>query len=71
MQIKLQKGWEGCGAGVNGTQHDANGIPTIDSAFPDTAKMVEDIHALDLSAGTLVGLECPDYEQGARNEMDV
>ena len=43
--------WEGCGQGVNKTQHDANGIPTIDAAFPDTAAMVKGIHGLGLSAG--------------------
>ena len=28
--VGVDEGWEGCGQGVNGTQHDAQGLPTID-----------------------------------------
>ncbi len=50
--VGVDEGWEGCGAGVNGTQHDAQGIPTVDTdTFPDTAKMVDGIHAAGLTAG--------------------
>ena len=51
MVANHPKGWEGCGAGVNGTQHARDGTPTIDSAFPDTAGMVKAIHAKGLAAG--------------------
>ena len=31
----IDEGWEGCGKGVNGTQHDAKGNPVINSKFPN------------------------------------
>ena len=49
--VGVDEGWEGCGAGVNGTQHDAAGLPTIDSNFPDTGKMVDEVHNLGLECG--------------------
>lgn len=49
--VGVDEGWEGCGLGVNGTQHAADGTPTIDSAFPDTKGMVAAIHGLGLKAG--------------------
>ena len=39
--VGVDEGWEGCGQGANGTQHAVNGTPTIDSAFPDMAAMVQ------------------------------
>lgn len=65
--VGVDEGWEGCGAGVNGTQHAADGTPTIDAAFPDTAKMVKNIHDLSppgqkLSAGWyLNGCKCGEH----------
>ena len=58
--VGVDEGWEGCGAGVNGTQHDAQGRPTIDEkSFPDTSAMVSQIHGLGLSAGWyLNGCKC-------------
>ena len=57
--VGVDEGWEGCGQGVNGTQHDSTGLPTIDANFPDTAAMVREIHALGLSAGWyLNGCKC-------------
>ena len=57
--VGVDEGWEGCGQGVDHTQHDIHGIPTIDAAFPDTAAMVEQIHALGLTAGWyLNGCKC-------------
>ena len=71
--VGVDEGWEGCGAGVNGTQHDAKGIPTIDATFPDTAAMVKGIHALGLSAGWyLNGCKCGERtEQTINYEGDV
>ena len=58
--VGVDEGWEGCGLGVNHTQHAADGAPTIDTAsFPDTANMVDNIHAQGLSAGWyLNGCKC-------------
>ena len=42
--VGVDEGWEGCGQGVDHTQHEADGTPTIDGAFPDTAGMVQKIH---------------------------
>ena len=33
--IGIDEGWEGCGMGVHGTQHYANGTPAIRADFPD------------------------------------
>ena len=38
--VGIDEGWEGCGAGVNGSQHDVDGNPTINSKFPDMAAVV-------------------------------
>lgn len=47
----IDEGWEGCGEGVNGTQHDAAGNPVINSKFPDMAGLVAYMHARNVSAG--------------------
>merc|ERR1711865_251027 len=60
--VGVDEGWEGCGAGVDNTQHDAKGFPTIDSAFPDTTGMVQKIHQLGLEAGWyLNGCKCGEH----------
>lgn len=60
--VGVDEGWEGCGQGVNHTQHDIHGIPTIDAAFPDTAGMVKQIHSLGLTAGWyLNGCKCGEH----------
>jgi len=66
--VGVDEGWEGCGAGVNGTQHDAQGHPTIDKkSFPDVASMVDQIHMKGLAAGWyLNGCKC-----GEHVEIDV
>ena len=71
--IGVDEGWEGCGAGVNGTQHDSDGTPTIDSDFPDTKKMVDEIHAKGLKAGWyLNGCKCGERSEHTINyEGDV
>lgn len=50
--VGLDDGWQKCGAGVNGSFHDAHGNPIIDTKkFPDMAGMVSKAHALGLKAG--------------------
>ena len=38
--VGIDEGWEGCGKGVNGTQHDAQGFPVINEKFPDMKALV-------------------------------
>ena len=39
----IDEGWEGCGEGINGTQHDAQGNPVINvKKFPDMSGLVAD-----------------------------
>jgi hypothetical protein len=50
--VGVDEGWEMCGAGVNGTQHDAQGLPTINSTrFPSMKGMVDYGHANGLKVG--------------------
>jgi alpha-galactosidase len=71
--VGVDEGWEGCGSGVNGTQHAADGTPEIDAAFPDTAKMVSQIHDKGLAAGWyLNGCKCGERTEHLINyEGDV
>jgi len=63
-QVGVDEGWEACGKGVNGTQHEADGTPTIEDTFPDTKAMVQQIHALGLKAGWyLNGCKCGEHEE--------
>ena len=53
----IDEGWEGCGAGVNGTQHDAAGNPVVNTdKFPDMAGLVK--------YGNMRGLKMGFYENG-------
>ena len=66
--VGVDEGWEGCGAGINATQHDAKGTPTIDAAFPDTGKMVSEIQSKNLSAGWyLNGCKCGERTEHEKN----
>jgi alpha-galactosidase len=48
----IDEGWEACGAGVNHTQHDAQGNPMVDTKkFPDMGKLVEYGHSKDVKMG--------------------
>jgi hypothetical protein len=49
--VGVDEGWEGCGQGVNGTQHDAKGNPVINSKFPDMGGLVSAAHARGLKIG--------------------
>ena len=54
----IDEGWEGCGQGVNKTQHDANGNPVINTyRFPDMAKLVEFGHNAGVKMGWCVRLQ--------------
>lgn len=39
--IGIDEGWEGCGMGVNHTQHYRNGTPAVNRKFPDMPSLVE------------------------------
>ena len=50
--VGVDEGWEACGGGINGTQHAADGTPTINTTrFPDMGKMVEYGHGVGLTVG--------------------
>merc|ERR1719272_76196 len=50
--IGIDEGWEGCGQGVNHTQHDAKGNPVIDTKkFPDMAGLGSAGHAKNVKMG--------------------
>jgi hypothetical protein len=50
--VGIDEGWEGCGEGVNHTQHGAGGRPTVDiSTFGDLTQLVANLHQLGLRAG--------------------
>jgi len=51
-RVGLDDGWQACGAGVNGSFHDAGGNPIIDlGKFPDMGAMVGRARALGLKSG--------------------
>ena len=48
----IDEGWEACGKGVNGTQHDVNGNPVVDtSKFPDMGELVKFGHSKGIRMG--------------------
>ena len=52
QSVGLDDGWQDCGAGVNGSFHDASGEPIINTKkFPDMGAMVAKAHGLGLKAG--------------------
>ena len=62
--IGIDQGWEGCGMGVNGTQHYANGTPAVNSKFPDLKALVEYGHAHDVKMGFyLNGCACGERQE--------
>ena len=66
--VGVDEGWEGCGLGVNGTQHAADGRPVVALTFPDTGAMVARIHELGLAAGWyLNGCKCGERTEVAAN----
>jgi alpha-galactosidase len=72
--VGIDEGWEGCGEGVNGTQHAASGDPIVHApSFPDLGAWVASAHAAGLTAGWyLNGCACGEPEELAANyEGDV
>jgi alpha-galactosidase len=52
LSAGIDEGWEGCGMGVNGTQHAAGGNPVINTQkFPDMAGLVKHGHDAGLKIG--------------------
>eukprot|EP00937_MAST-01D_sp_MAST-1D-sp2_P005017 g5017.t1 len=49
--VGLDDGWQDCHKGVNGSFHDADGNPLVNSKFPDLAAMTKKAHDLGLTAG--------------------
>lgn len=49
--VGIDEGWEGCGMGVNHTQHYVNGTPVINSKFPDMTGLVEYGHTRGVKMG--------------------
>lgn len=51
--LGVDMGWEGCGRGLNGSFHSADGWPIVDSdKFPNlTAPMNEELHGMGLKTG--------------------
>jgi alpha-galactosidase len=48
----IDEGWEGCGLGVNGTQHYVNGTPAVNpTTFPDMKGLVDYGHSHGVKMG--------------------
>ena len=77
--VGVDEGWEACGKGVNGTQHDAQGNPVINPKFPDMGGLVKTAHAAGLEIGWYEnGCACGErhaleinYEGDVRNLHDL
>ena len=52
VNIGLDDNWQACGTGLNGSFHDADGIPLINKAtFPDMKAMTDHGHSKNLKVG--------------------
>jgi len=52
LAVGLDDNWQKCGAGVDGSFHDKDGNPIINTdTFPDMKKMTDHAHSLGLRAG--------------------
>ena len=50
--VGIDEGWEGCGEGMNGSQHDAEGDPVIyNRSFPDMAALATAAHLRNITIG--------------------
>merc|ERR1712032_335758 len=66
--VGVDEGWEACGQGVDGSQHDANGNPVVNSKFPDLKALVDDGHSKKLTVGWyLNGCACNEKDELAKN----
>lgn len=66
--VGIDEGWEGCGEGVNGTQHYANGTPATNNVlFPDMKGLVGYGHSHGLKMGWYFnGCRCGERREPAR-----
>ena len=71
--VGVDEGWEGCGLGINGTQHAADGTPVAAPGFGNISRLVEEIHRLGVQAGFyLNGCKCGEKtERNSHYEGDV
>ena len=51
QSIGIDEGWEGCGEGVNHTQHYLNGTPAVNNKFPSLQRLVEYGHHKGVKMG--------------------
>ena len=67
--VGIDEGYEGCGLGVNGTVHYADGTPTIDpKRFPNMSALVQYAHAAGVKIGLyLNGCGCNERVERAIN----
>merc|ERR1719174_1366016 len=71
--VGIDEGWEGCGMGVNHTQHYVNGTPAVNSKFPNMKKLVDYGHSKNLKMGFYQnGCACGEREEHKINyEGDI
>jgi alpha-galactosidase len=51
-EIGIDDGWQACGAGINGSAHDADGLPLVNNTrFPDMLAMTKAAHKKNVSMG--------------------
>ena len=49
--VGIDEGWEGCGDGVDGSQHYRNGTPAVNHKFPDLRQLVNYSHDRGVEMG--------------------
>eukprot|EP00729_Bicosta_minor_P000100 gene100-10827_t len=71
--VGIDEGWEGCGMGVNHTQHYVNGTPAVRADFPDIKALVDYGHSKGVKMGFyLNGCSCGEHAEHLINyEGDV
>ena len=63
VEANLDDGWQACGAGVNGSFHDTEGNPLINSKFPNMSAMTMLGRSLGLRSGFyMVSSIIPNYD---------
>ena len=67
--IGIDDGWQACGAGVNGSWHDATGTPLVnETLFPDMASMTAAARAKNVSMGFYMN-NCNCNEMSTRSAL--
>jgi len=71
--VGIDEGWEGCGMGINHTQHYVNGTPAVRADFPDLKALVDYGHSKGVKMGFyLNGCSCGEHAEHMINyEGDV